>query len=175
MLDAMKNKEPLTNPFVEKIQLPVVKVYTAPGRNRQFTLEDFDFDSEDDHFYLDQGKKTSVFFDVALIELLFKSGIGPAGRDLLLYIQLRMKADKDYIALKPKLVCEEMGIVRTTFERARSQLVDNNYILRKAMNIYWINPMLMMCGSRIKYFQALAPNNAKLRVVSKARLKPAKV
>lgn len=142
------------NPFVQNIKLDVLKVVenyvvsirkegAAGSPKRMFT----------DSYMLEKQEKVSVYKQPSLDFLFHK--LKPAGRDLFLYITLKLKKNKDYIDLQRAVVCEEMGTSRVTFFNAVKQLTEEGIICKKTVTEHWINPMFIFHGDRIGYFKKL--------------------
>ncbi len=142
------------NPFVQNIKLNVIKVnesytLTPNVRNGAAPKESIVVPN---YYLVEEISKTSVYHTSDLHQIVFKV-LKAAGRDLLLYIILQIKKDCDFIKLQPVETMEYMGISRTTLYAGIQQLIDAGVICKKDVKTYWINPLYIFNGNRIKYFK----------------------
>lgn len=151
------------NPFVLNFKLAVLKV------NKTYTLVSNGGSKKDQveglvsikgglqipmPFLMERTDRTSLFHNQDSMEVLFKQ-LRSIGRDVLLYIIYNLKKDHDSIVLKADKASENMGISKATLYVGLGQLTDAGVIAKKDVGVYWINPIYIYNGDRIKYFEGL--------------------
>lgn len=83
----------------------------------------------------------------------------PVGLRLFFYIESELKKDYDYIELHRTIVSKDLNISNASVGLGVQDLCENGIICKKGKIEYWINPEVIFCGDRKKYFLKNAPNN----------------
>lgn len=76
-----------------------------------------------------------------------------SAKDMFMYVAIHLGHEKDVIELTEDDYCQEMGVGRTTFYNAKTELTNRLLIPRKKRkNTYWVNPAYLFKGNRIAKF-----------------------
>lgn len=75
-----------------------------------------------------------------------------------MYISYNVAKETDIIKLDPVSVMSFVGIKSdTTYYKYIQELIDNAVIARKNNREYWINPVFIFNGDRLKFYQTTCP------------------
>lgn len=146
----MPKKLPETNPFVQKEAGFVIHALWKLDR----------FGTEEEHgvvggnqaraYRLEIDDRTQLY--TAHVLDLFKQ-LSSAAKDMFIYIAIKLPYNQDYLELDEVKYCAITGVSRATFYAAKQQLTNRLLIPRvKRNNTYWINPVYMFKGDRMKAF-----------------------
>ena len=149
-----------SNPFIKNFPLNVIKRISKSNNIIDFGNEpgvSVTQKIEYNTTWFEQQSSCKLYRLPYMDNILFKN-CSSAGRDLLLYIQIHLKDNFDYIELKFKKVHKAMDIKSMkTFYGAIQSLTDVGIICKKGANEYWINPYYIFKGDRITYYRNNAP------------------
>ena len=145
----------MKNPFLQSIRLksftrsqtlPVIDTSDNVSIKGSFS---FTKQFEVDHYIklYTNGNLSNVF-----------SQISDTACKLFLYISYNVAKETDIIKLDPVSVMSFVGIKSdTTYYKYIQELIDNAVIARKNNREYWINPVFIFNGDRLKFYQATCP------------------
>ena len=94
-------------------------------------------------------------------QLGFIKELSVAGCRMLLYIQMKLKSEHDYIELKRTTVAKDLGISENSASLGIYNLVDNGVLAKKSQSEWWINPFILFNGNRLKYVKENNPKAIK--------------
>jgi hypothetical protein len=83
--------------------------------------------------------------------------LSPSSKDMMMYIMEKLnrlgEVDRDYLQLREEEYMEEMECSRSTFIRAKTELLNVVIIPRKSRKgTYWFNPLYFFKGSRMRKY-----------------------
>ena len=114
---------------------------------------------EQTEVFITQVQKGTTLYDVPYDDYFFFNSFSSCTRDLIHYIRLRLKENKDHIKLDRKSVRNCTNMCSSSYYKAITQLTKKCYTAKKGKGEYWINPTYIFKGNRIKYFQEKSPDS----------------
>lgn len=147
------------NPFIKIHKLALIKIYeTSKMVNTNDISEGIilNYQQVTSSYCAEQQSKTSVYNIPYIENVLFKE-LSSKGRDLLLYVIYNIPENTDYINLKIDKVCNKINMSKPTCLKAIQELLDVALLSKKSQSEYWINPLYLFKGNRIKYYQETCP------------------
>lgn len=148
------------NPFIQNHKLALIKVHQVIKTVDTNDISDgiiLNYQETTKSYCAEQQTKTSVY-DIPYIESVLFTQMSSKSRDLLLYIIYNIQTDTDYITLKLDNISKKMNVSRPTLLKAIQELEDVAVICKKSQSDYWINPLYIFKGNRIKYYQSNCPD-----------------
>lgn len=111
------------------------------------------------HILVDAHRKTNLYCpSVKLMDDLIFKNLSVRSRDLLLYIMIHLTENQDFIKLPYKIIISRLKMSRNTVTKSIKELKLAGLIADKGQSVYWINPMYLFRGNRLKYYMDINPN-----------------
>ena len=81
--------------------------------------------------------------------------LSPSSKSLFLWVVYEMEQGRDYLWVNKRRYMEENDITSiNTYKKAMAELVRLTFLCASIVkDVYWINPRLMFCGSRINKYR----------------------
>jgi hypothetical protein len=142
------------NPFLSTVRLTVFKsvktltTYEEGNINKVVSTTSQEIEWEKASF-------TKVYNDSSIINL-YKE-LTPTACKLVIFIQLNLPKNIDIIDLRSNVCMEFLGVSKATYYKSLQELIDNAIVTKYKTNTYWINPVLIFNGDRIKYYKDKFP------------------
>jgi len=157
------------NPFLDTEEIVLIKLYE---RRYRVSTEDIpedgiitdltDVDEKITFYYAEQKDKTSIYHHSYVERILDK--FTPSSMKLFLWIAYKLARNEDSIQLPYHKVGKKLKFSSSkTFYNAVNNLIAINIIAKKARGEYWVNPLYLFNGNRIKYYKE---NNGNIKIVS---------
>lgn len=146
-VQAIDEKRLSNNPFTASLVIPV-----NPRQDTKITVKDENGKEGPYTVYMDGVKSTKVFHNPKAGDQALSMSAG--GMRMYLYIIHKMDSAKDWIRITPEnYAIKTKKLAMKTYKRDINELIDNKYIcLSPYKYVYYINPAVMFCGSRIQKY-----------------------
>jgi len=142
----MNNK---TNPFIKDLIIDagkeVTDYYTYMKDKKKY-----DASGEIPTVHLERSDKVFIYTNPIIRNILSK--LSGSAAKLLLWIQQSIHYGEDYIKFNSKSFIKETGMSSSTLVKAKQELIDMFIIAEMENKYYWINPIFMFKGSRVKKY-----------------------
>ena len=147
------------NPFVINNPIAVIGVNTSRRLDNRAKDVDgiaYEGDMISSKYYIEQQRSTSFYHhpNYKIDETVYGK-LKSKGRDILLYILLRIKESTDYIELNPKYIRLATGMSRNSIFSGLKELKEAGIITVKQRGIYWVNPFYIFKGNRVKFYREI--------------------
>lgn len=82
------------------------------------------------------------------------AGLSPTAKSLFLWLVYEVESGKDFLWVNKRRYMEENGVSSiNTYKKAISELAEHLFVCASVVkDVYWVNPRLMFCGSRINKY-----------------------
>lgn len=155
----MNNKS--KNPFLQSNKLAVVEIKETYYETRTSTIDSSGhiskFKKIEESYFIEQQSKVNVYKTSFATNVLFNV-VKSHGRDIYIYIIHNLKENEDIIDINPTKLCTVLNISRTSIYNGIQQLIDISLLCKKFKSEYWVNPLYIFRGDRLKFYQSNCDN-----------------